>query len=45
MLVGTITGVYSTLFIAVPIAYEIQKKQMHIVDDDYDDGFSKLKAC
>jgi len=44
MLVGTITGVYSTLFIAVPIAYEIQKKQLHIVDDDYDDGFSKLKA-
>ncbi|MDD4711904.1 MAG: protein translocase subunit SecDF [Bacteroidales bacterium] len=44
MLVGTITGVYSTLFIAVPVAYEIQKKQLNIVDDDYDDGFSKLKA-
>ncbi|MFA7044630.1 MAG: protein translocase subunit SecF, partial [Bacteroidales bacterium] len=44
MLVGTITGVYSTLFIAVPVAYEVQKKQLNIVDDDYDDGFSKLKA-
>jgi len=43
MLVGTITGVYSTLFIAVPIAYEVQKKQLKIVDDDYDDGFSTKK--
>jgi len=37
MLVGTITGVYSTLFIAVPIAYEVQKKQMNIIDEDYAD--------
>jgi SecD/SecF fusion protein len=37
MLVGTITGVYSTLFIATPIAYEVQKKQLKIVDDDYAD--------
>jgi SecD/SecF fusion protein len=37
MLIGTIIGVYSTLFIACPIAYEVQKKQMKIVDDDYDD--------
>jgi SecD/SecF fusion protein len=38
MLVGTITGVYSTLYIATPIAYEVQKRQLKIVDDDYDDG-------
>jgi len=37
MLIGTIIGVYSTLFIACPIAYEIQKRQLKIVDDDYDD--------
>ena len=37
MLVGTLTGVYSTLYIAVPIAYEVQKKQLKIIDDDYDD--------
>ena len=37
MLIGTITGVYSTLFIAAPIAYEIQKKQLKITDDDYND--------
>jgi SecD/SecF fusion protein len=37
MLVGTITGVYSTLFIATPIAYEVQKRQLKIVDDDYND--------
>jgi SecD/SecF fusion protein len=43
MLVGTITGVYSTLYIAVPVAYEIQKKQMNIIDDDYDDGYKQLK--
>jgi SecD/SecF fusion protein len=38
MLVGTITGVYSTLFIAAPIAYEVQKKQLKITNDDYDDS-------
>jgi len=38
MLVGTITGVYSTLYIATPIAYEVQKRQMKIINDDYDDG-------
>jgi SecD/SecF fusion protein len=38
MLVGTITGVYSTLFIAAPIAYEVQKKQLKITNDDYDDN-------
>jgi len=38
MLVGTITGVYSTLFIATPIAYEVQKRQLKITNDDYDDG-------
>ena len=43
MLIGTITGVYSTLYIAVPIAYEVQKKQLKIVDDDYDDGFKEVK--
>ena len=37
MLVGTMTGVYSTLFIAVPIAYEVEKKQLKIVNDDYAD--------
>ncbi|MDP4278399.1 MAG: hypothetical protein Q8914_12310, partial [Bacteroidota bacterium] len=34
MIAGTITGVYSTLYIAVPIAYEIDKKKFHIVDED-----------
>jgi SecD/SecF fusion protein len=43
MLVGTVTGVYSTLYIAVPIAYEVQKKQLKIVDDDYDDGLKEIK--
>jgi SecD/SecF fusion protein len=38
MLVGTISGVYSTLFIAAPIAYEVQKKQLKITNDDYDDS-------
>jgi SecD/SecF fusion protein len=38
MLVGTITGVYSTLYIATPIAYEVQKRQLKITNDDYDDG-------
>jgi SecD/SecF fusion protein len=37
MLIGTITGVYSTLFIATPIAYEVQKKQLKITDDNYED--------
>ena len=37
MLVGTVTGVYSTLFIAVPVAYEVQKKQLKIVDEDQAD--------
>jgi SecD/SecF fusion protein len=35
MLIGTLTGIYSTLFIAVPVAYEVQKKQLKIVNDDY----------
>ncbi len=34
MLMGTITGIYSTLFIATPIAYEVQKKQLKITNDD-----------
>jgi len=34
MLLGTITGVYSTLFIAAPVAYEVQKKQLKIVDEN-----------
>jgi len=38
MLLGTITGVYSTLFIAAPLAYEVQKRQLKITNDDYDDG-------
>jgi len=38
MLIGTITGVYSTLFIATPIAYEVEKRQLKITNDDYDDG-------
>jgi len=37
MLIGTIVGVYSTLFIATPLAYEVQKKQLNITNDDYDD--------
>ena len=37
MLMGTITGVYSTLFIAAPIAYEIQKKQYKIVNEDLEE--------
>lgn len=37
MLVGTFTGIYSTLFIAVPVAYEVQKKQLNIVDEDHAD--------
>lgn len=37
MLIGTITGVYSTLFIAAPLAYETQKKQLKITNDDYSD--------
>ncbi|MDD4922065.1 MAG: protein translocase subunit SecDF [Bacteroidales bacterium] len=41
MLIGTLTGIYSTLFIAVPVAYEVQKKQLKIVDDDYDDEVKK----
>ena len=43
MLIGTVIGVYSTLFIACPIAYEIQKKQLKITDDDYDDEKPLLK--
>ncbi len=34
MLMGTITGIYSTLFIATPVAYEVQKKQLKITNDD-----------
>ena len=30
MLVGVTTGVYSTLFIAVPVAYEVMKKEKHM---------------
>jgi len=41
MMIGIITGTYSTLFIAVPINYEIEKKQLGITDDDYDDGLKK----
>ena len=37
MLLGTITGVYSTLFIAAPIAYEVQKKQYKIVNEDLEE--------
>jgi SecD/SecF fusion protein len=29
MLIGVTTGVYSTLFIAVPVAYEVMKKEKH----------------
>lgn len=43
MLIGTITGVYSTLYIASPIAYEVEKKQLHIVDEDYADDFTPGK--
>ncbi|HQG68579.1 MAG TPA: protein translocase subunit SecF, partial [Paludibacteraceae bacterium] len=43
MLIGTVIGVYSTLFIACPIAYEIQRKQLKITDDDYDDEKPLLK--
>ena len=38
MMVGIVTGTYSTLFIAVPVNYEIEKKQLKITDDDYDDS-------
>jgi SecD/SecF fusion protein len=41
MLIGTVVGVYSTLFIAAPISYEIQKKQLKITDDDYSDDSVK----
>jgi SecD/SecF fusion protein len=34
MLVGTIVGVYSTLYIAAPVAYDVQKKQLKITDED-----------
>jgi len=37
MLVGVITGTYSTLFIAAPVAYDIQKKQLGIHDEDHED--------
>jgi len=37
MLAGTITGVYSTLYIAVPVAYEIQKKQLNITNEDLEE--------
>jgi SecD/SecF fusion protein len=41
MLLGTVVGVYSTLFIAAPISYEVQKKQLKITDDDYNDDSVK----
>jgi SecD/SecF fusion protein len=41
MMVGIVTGTYSTLFIAVPTNYEIEKKQLGITDDDYDDTIVK----
>ena len=44
MLVGTITGVYSTLYIATPIAYEIEKKQDKIIDEDYEDDYGVKPA-
>jgi SecD/SecF fusion protein len=34
MLVGTIVGVYSTLYIAAPVAYDVQKRQLKIKDED-----------
>lgn len=34
MLVGTIVGVYSTLYIAAPVAYDVQKKQLKIKDEN-----------
>jgi SecD/SecF fusion protein len=34
MLVGTIVGVYSTLYIAAPVAYEVQKRQLKIKDEN-----------
>jgi len=37
MLVGTITGVYSTLYIATPVAYEIQKRQLKITNEDLEE--------
>lgn len=37
MLMGTITGVYSTLFIAAPVAYEVQKRQLNIVNEDLEE--------
>jgi SecD/SecF fusion protein len=41
MMIGIVTGTYSTLFVAVPTNYEIEKKQLGITDDDYDDGLKK----
>jgi SecD/SecF fusion protein len=43
MLVGTVTGVYSTLFIAVPTAYEVMKKEKRTTKGDEDDYVSKKK--
>ena len=37
MLVGTLTGVYSTLYIAAPVAYEVQKRQLKISNEDLED--------
>jgi len=37
MLVGTITGIYSTLYIATPVAYEVQKRQLKITNEDLED--------
>jgi SecD/SecF fusion protein len=42
MLAGTITGVYSTLYIAVPIAYEVHKKQMKITNEDLEEEKSMI---
>lgn len=37
MLAGTITGVYSTLYVATPVAYEVQKRQLKISNEDLED--------
>lgn len=37
MLVGTMTGIYSTLYIATPVAYEVQKRQLKITNEDLED--------
>lgn len=34
MLIGTLVGVYSTLYIAAPVAYDVQKRQLKIKEED-----------